>query len=100
MASLRAAVAHVQGKTVEDIISQWDMELEKRSRAFMGHAVALADWDRAILGNRESLLTVEEQLRKVPLSATFFRVLGFSDANLIDSTRMMEETRKMEGSPI
>ncbi len=54
-----------QGKTVEDIISQWDMELEKRSRAFMGHAKALADWDRAILTNRQSLLTVEEQLRKV-----------------------------------
>lgn len=50
---------------MEDIISQWDMELEKRSRAFMGHAIALADWDRAILGNRQSLLTVEEQLRKV-----------------------------------
>lgn len=50
---------------MEDIISQWDMELEKRSRTFMAHASALADWDRAILSNRQSLLTVEEQLRKV-----------------------------------
>ena len=55
---------------MEDIISQWDMELEKRSRAFMGHAIALADWDRAILANRHSLLTVEEQLRKVLLLLT------------------------------
>lgn len=54
-----------QGKTVEDIISQWDTELEKRSRAFMAHASALADWDRAILANRQSLLATEEQLRKV-----------------------------------
>jgi hypothetical protein len=57
-----------QGKTVEDIISQWDAELEKRSRTFMAHASALADWDRAILSNRQSLLSVEEQLRKVPAS--------------------------------
>jgi len=56
---------HVQGKTVEDIISEWDAELVKRSRAFTEHANALADWDRVILNNRQLLLDTEEHLCQV-----------------------------------
>lgn len=59
--------APLQGKTVEDMLAEWDAELDKRSRAFQAHAVALADWDRAILSNRHGLLALEEQLCKVCL---------------------------------
>ena len=50
---------------MEDIISEWDAELVKRSRAFTGHANTLADWDRVILKNRQVLLDVEEHLCQV-----------------------------------
>ena len=55
-----------QGKSVEDIISEWDAELVKRSQSFTEHANALADWDRIILKNRQVLLDVEEHLCQVP----------------------------------
>lgn len=57
--------ALLQGKSVEDIISEWDTELVKRSRAFTEHANALADWDHIILKNRQVLLDVEEHLCQV-----------------------------------
>lgn len=56
----------MQGKSVEDIISEWDAELVKRSQSFTEHANALADWDRIILRNRQVLLDVEEHLCQVP----------------------------------
>ena len=56
----------IQGKSVEDIISEWDAELVKRSQSFTEHANALADWDRIILKNRQVLLDVEEHLCQVP----------------------------------
>ena len=55
----------MQGKSVEDIISEWDAELVKRSQSFTEHANALADWDRIILKNRQVLLDVEEHLCQV-----------------------------------
>ena len=55
----------MQGKAVDDIINEWNAELERRSRAFVKQAEALAEWDRRILQNRHTLLDLEEQLRKV-----------------------------------
>ena len=50
---------------MDDIINEWTTELERRSRSFIKHAEALAEWDRAILSNRHSLLNLEEDLRRV-----------------------------------
>lgn len=55
----------MQGKAVDDIINEWNSELEKRSRLFVKQAESLAQWDRRILHNRHTLLELEEQLRKV-----------------------------------
>ena len=60
-----AAPSAVQGQPVDDIINEWTSELERRSRSFMKHAEALAEWDKAILSNRHGLLALEEDLRRV-----------------------------------
>ena len=60
----------MQGKAVDDIINEWNAELERRSRAFVKQAEALAEWDRCILQNRHTLLDLEEQLRKVRTAST------------------------------
>lgn len=59
------APSEIRGKSVEDIINEWDAELDARSQAFVRHAHALADWDRQILTNRHALLALEEQLARV-----------------------------------
>ena len=46
------------------MLGEWDAELERRSRAFAGHAAALSRWDGHILDNRRALLAVEEELCK------------------------------------
>ena len=56
---------YLQGKVVDEIINEWNAELERRSRAFVKQAEALAQWDLHILSNRHTLLELEEQLRKV-----------------------------------
>ncbi len=63
--STLAAPSAVQGQPVDDIINEWTSELERRSRSFMKHAEALAEWDKAILSNRHGLLALEEDLRRV-----------------------------------
>ena len=55
----------VQGKVVNDIIQEWNTELEKRSRAFVRHAEELMEWDRAILSNRHTLLDLEDEVKRV-----------------------------------
>lgn len=52
---------------VDEIINEWNAELERRSRAFVKQAEALAQWDLHILSNRHTLLELEEQLRKVTM---------------------------------
>lgn len=55
----------MQGKVVNDIIQEWNTELEKRSRAFVRHAEELMEWDRAILSNRHTLLDLEDEVKRV-----------------------------------
>lgn len=64
MAALQAP-SEVKGKPVDDIINEWNAELEARSRSFVKHAEALAQWDSSILSNRRALLELEEELRRV-----------------------------------
>lgn len=59
-----SAPSEIQGKAVDDIINEWSAELERRSRSFVKHAEALAEWDRAILSNRGALLALDEGLRR------------------------------------
>eukprot|EP00878_Enallax_costatus_P036453 GHUV01040940.1.p1 GENE.GHUV01040940.1~~GHUV01040940.1.p1 ORF type:complete len:604 (+),score=248.82 GHUV01040940.1:79-1890(+) len=53
------------GKTLEDIITGWQQELEKHSVSFVAQARTLAAWDSAVLSNRHTLLNVEQELRAV-----------------------------------
>eukprot|EP00882_Tetradesmus_deserticola_P020053 GHRQ01021608.1.p1 GENE.GHRQ01021608.1~~GHRQ01021608.1.p1 ORF type:complete len:218 (+),score=115.10 GHRQ01021608.1:43-654(+) len=53
------------GKSLEDIMTGWQQELEKHSVAFVGQARLLAAWDSAVLSNRHALLDVEQELRAV-----------------------------------
>lgn len=59
------APSEIKGKAVDDVINEWNAELEKRSRAFVRHAEALAEWDKHILRNRHALLGLEQQLKQV-----------------------------------
>ena len=61
-ATLQAPSAII-GRPIDEIIGEWNAELETRSRAFVKHAHALADWDARILKSRHALLTLEEELR-------------------------------------
>ena len=60
-----AAPSEVKGKVVDDIIAGWAAELEARAKSFAKHAAALAEWDRAILSNRKTLLQLETEVSKV-----------------------------------
>lgn len=52
----------LKGKNIEEIINEWNAELEEQVAAFNKHAASLAAWDRTILHNRSCLLGVEEEL--------------------------------------
>ena len=46
-------------------MSGWNAELDARSRAFVAHAEALAEWDRHILHSRHAVLSLEEEVLQV-----------------------------------
>lgn len=50
---------------MENIINEWTVELEKRSRSFVKNAEELAKWDKSILENRQALIQLEEELKRV-----------------------------------
>lgn len=50
---------------MDEIISEWNAELEKQSREFVKHASKLAEWDRQILTNRHTLVELEDELNKM-----------------------------------
>ncbi|KAL6981266.1 hypothetical protein U1Q18_022896 [Sarracenia purpurea var. burkii] len=57
--------SEITGRTVEEIIKEWNSELQERTGKFRKEANAIAEWDRRILQNRDILLRLESEVAKV-----------------------------------
>lgn len=57
--------SEITGKTIEEIIKEWNAELQERTKHFQKQANAIAGWDRRILQNRDILLKLESEVAKV-----------------------------------
>lgn len=57
--------SEITGKTVEEIIKEWNTELQERTGKFRKQATAIAEWDKKILQNRDVLLRLEIEVAKV-----------------------------------
>lgn len=57
--------SEITGKTVGEIVKDWNSELLERAGKFRKQACAIADWDRRILQNRDVLLRLESEVAKV-----------------------------------
>ncbi|GKV12803.1 hypothetical protein SLEP1_g23903 [Rubroshorea leprosula] len=53
------------GKTVDEIIKEWNAELQERAGKFQKQAAAIAEWDKRILRNRNVILRLEIEAAKV-----------------------------------
>ncbi|MCL7021802.1 hypothetical protein MKW94_015175, partial [Papaver nudicaule] len=51
--------SQIIGKTVEEIIKEWNSELQERTGKFRKQALAIAEWDKRVLQNRDVLLRLE-----------------------------------------
>lgn len=65
MAGAPKLPSEITGKTVEEIIKEWNTELEERTGRFRKQANAIAEWDKRILQNRDVLLRLEIEVAKV-----------------------------------
>lgn len=57
--------SEIVGKNVEEIIRDWNNELQDRTAKFRKHATAIAEWDKRILQNRNVLIRLEAEVAKV-----------------------------------
>lgn len=57
--------SEITGKSVEEIIKEWNAELQERTAKFRKQANAIAEWDKRILHNRDILLKLESEVAKV-----------------------------------
>nr|GMD70135.1 nuclear pore complex protein NUP62 [Ipomoea batatas] len=57
--------SEITGKTIEEVIKEWNAELQERTTNFRKQANAIAEWDRRILQNRDILLKLESEVAKV-----------------------------------
>ncbi|KAJ0582459.1 putative nucleoporin, NSP1-like, nucleoporin NSP1/NUP62 [Helianthus annuus] len=57
--------SEITGKTVEEIIKEWNVELQEQTSKFRKLANAIAEWDKRILNNRDVLLKLEAEVAKV-----------------------------------
>ncbi|KAL6569320.1 Nuclear pore glycoprotein p62 [Orobanche minor] len=65
LASAPKLPSEIIGRTVEEIIKEWNAELQERTGKFRKQANAIAEWDRRILQNRDILLKLETEVAKV-----------------------------------
>ena len=90
-----AAPSEVRGKTVEEIVNQWNRELEYRSRAFVTSAKALAECDRIVLQNRSTLFKLEDDIGSITTSQDSLNrqleVLEMHQRQVNDALRAMEQ---------
>ncbi|KAJ0928602.1 putative nucleoporin, NSP1-like, nucleoporin NSP1/NUP62 [Helianthus annuus] len=57
--------SEITGKTVEEIIKEWNVELQEQTSKFRKLANVIAEWDKRILNNRDVLLKLEAEVAKV-----------------------------------
>lgn len=57
--------SEIAGKTVEEIIKEWNSELQERTGKFRKHAAVVSEWDKRILHNRDILIRLEAEVAKV-----------------------------------
>lgn len=57
--------SEIQGKNVEEIVNDWNKELEQRSKAFSKYAGIMLEWDKHILKDRLALLMLQKELSVV-----------------------------------
>ncbi|CAD6229056.1 unnamed protein product [Miscanthus lutarioriparius] len=57
--------SEIVGKSVDEIIRDWNNELQDRTAKFRKHATAIAEWDKRILQNRNVLIRLEAEVAKV-----------------------------------
>ncbi|KAH0756695.1 hypothetical protein KY290_026965 [Solanum tuberosum] len=57
--------SEITGKSVEEIIKEWNAELQERTAKFRKQANVIAEWDKRILQNRDILLKLESEVAKV-----------------------------------
>ncbi|KAL5797320.1 hypothetical protein ACOSQ2_002140 [Xanthoceras sorbifolium] len=57
--------SEITGRTVEEIIKEWNAELQEHTGKFRKQASAVADWEKRILQNRDVLLRHEIEVAKV-----------------------------------
>lgn len=57
--------SEITGKTVEEIVKEWNTELQERTGKFKKQANAIAEWDKRILQNRDILIKLESEVAKV-----------------------------------
>ncbi|GLJ19000.1 hypothetical protein SUGI_0339640 [Cryptomeria japonica] len=57
--------SEITGKTIEEIIKDWNSELQEQTTKFRKQAEAIAEWDRRILRNRNILIKLESEAAKV-----------------------------------
>ncbi|XP_075521109.1 LOW QUALITY PROTEIN: uncharacterized protein LOC142554311 [Primulina tabacum] len=65
LASAPKLPSEISGRSVEEIIKEWNAELQERAGKFQKQANAIAEWDCRILQNRDILLTLESEVAKV-----------------------------------
>ena len=101
-----AAPSEVKGKSVGEIITGWNAELERQTRAFGAHARALAEWDRTIWRNRRALAALEGDVERSAAAAAALErqlaALEVHQANVAESLSGMEraaEALAREGLP-
>ncbi|RWW14303.1 hypothetical protein GW17_00021936 [Ensete ventricosum] len=57
--------SEITEKTIEQIIKDWNTELQERTAKFQWQATAFAEWDMRILQNRNILIWLEAEVAKV-----------------------------------
>lgn len=68
--------SEVAGKTVEEIIKEWNSELQERTTKFQKNAAVISEWDKRILHNRDALVRLEAEVAKVvEIQASLMRQL-------------------------
>ncbi|EEC71829.1 hypothetical protein OsI_04485 [Oryza sativa Indica Group] len=85
--------SEIVGKNVEQIIRDWNNELQDRTAKFRKHATAISEWDRRILQNRTVLIRLEENEK---LGSLKVNELLFPCCSLAEVAKVVETQTSLE----
>lgn len=97
--NINLAPSLLKGKTLEDLVTRWNSELDERVEDFKHTANEIAAWDQVLIQNGDQISILYDELQRIePMQSSIDQTLDFVEAQQQELLTALEEYERQLSS--